>query len=194
VVGGGVVVRVAVIGLLVPGGGKASRTDHGRARDDVHESSGEQATEPAARQPPEIEPPARPSVAAVPPPASAPTAPQPPVPPAIAMVQIDIQGLAPDTIVLVDDHPVTLPARVPRGPELHRFSLRPPSGNERTIEIDGTRDRIIELVMAPERKQAPPRPSVRAADHPRPIVRPAPAPAAQKPARVTSDRKAITDL
>ena len=197
VIGAGVVVLVAVIGLLVPGGGKASRTGHGKARDDVHESSGEQAAEPAARQP-EIEPPARPAVVVAPPAASAPTAPQPPVPPALAMVQIDIQGLAPDTIVLVDDHPVTLPARVPRGPELHRFSLRPPSGSERTIEIDGTRDRVIELVMAPERKQAPPRPPVRAPAHPHPpreIVRPAPAAAAaKKAARVTSDRKAITDL
>jgi tRNA A-37 threonylcarbamoyl transferase component Bud32 len=193
VIGGGVVVLVAVIGLLVPGGGKGPRTGHVRPRDDVRESSGE----PAARQPPEVEPAARPSAATASSPGPPPITPQPPVAPAIAMVQIDIQGLAPDTIVLVDDRPVTLPVRVPRGPELHRFSLRPPSGSERTIEIDGTRDRVIELVMAPERKQAPPpqpahfpaRPHA-SREHPTPTL----APPAQRPARVTSDRKAITDL
>jgi len=141
--------------------------------------------------------PTAPAVAVEPPPA-APAAPAPPAAPAVpvlpATVSIDIQGLSADTQVLVDEQLVTLPTRVPRGPELHRFTLRPPHGAERTIEIDGTRDRVVELVMAPEPKVARPQ-------APRPArVTPTPPPAgASKPSvrarpGVATDRKAITDL
>ena len=143
---------------------------------------------PAARKavpiaaPVVVEPP--PAEPVPPPPAERP----PPVLP--PTVSIDIQGLSADTQVLVDDQVVTLPTRVPRGPELHRFTLRPAHGSERTIEIDGTRDRVVELVMAPEGKAAhapAPRP-------PHPAS--APSPGAAKPARpgAAADRRAITDL
>jgi len=123
-----------------------------------------------------------------------PRAAEPPAPVLPATVSIDIQGLSPDTEVLVDEQLVTLPTRVPRGPELHRFTLRPAHGPERTIEIDGTRDRVVELVMAPEPKparpaasrptRAPPAPAPPATARPGPGPRPGAGP----------DRKAITDL
>ena len=139
---------------------------------------------------------------AIEPPAQPAPPPEPPAAPAVeparpATVSIDIQGLSADTTVLVDDQPVTLPTRVPRGPELHRFTLRPPRGPERTIEIDGSRDRVVELVMAPEGTKAPhppaPRP-VRPPAHPSPRPGALPAPAPRPRAGAASDRKAITDL
>jgi serine/threonine protein kinase len=62
-------------------------------------------------------------------------------------VEIEIHGLGPRTNVTLDDQPRALPIRVPRGPELHRIVLHPPGSPERTIEVDGTKDRMIELVM-----------------------------------------------
>jgi len=142
-----------------------------------------------------------------PPPAPPPEPPPSPVAelPRAATVSIDIQGLSADTTVLVDDQPVTLPTRVPRGPELHRFTLRPPRGAERTIEIDGTRDRVVELVMAPEGAKtaakpspSPPRPASAAPRPARPApARPAPPAGALAPwprHAAPVERKAITDL
>jgi hypothetical protein len=63
-----------------------------------------------------------------------------------ATVQIDIEGLDPRTAVTVDGQAATLPLRLPRGPQVHRIVLRPPTGRQRSVEIDGTRDRVIELL------------------------------------------------
>ena len=158
---------------------------------------------PAGRKAKPIEAPV-----AIEPPTPPPEPPAAPVaePAAPATVSIDIQGLSADTVVLVDDQQVTLPTRVPRGPDLHRFTLRPPHGAERTIEIDGTRDRVVELVMAPEGAKPvhapaprPPRsPPAGGAPAPRaPHLLPAsgalaPAPRPRPGAAV--ERKAITDL
>ena len=150
---------------------------------------------PAAHKPVAIEPP--PPVEPAPP-VEPPAPPPPPVPVHPATVTIDIQGLSADTEVLVDDQLVTLPTRVPRGPGLHRFTLRPPHGAERTIEIDGTRDRVVELLMAPEAKSA--HPAAPRSPAPRPARPPSTGPAggAAKPGAHakpgTADLKAITDL
>jgi serine/threonine protein kinase len=63
------------------------------------------------------------------------------------MVEIEIHGLLPDTAVDIDDQPATLPIRIPRGSDLHRIVLRPPGRPARTIEVDGTKDRTIELMV-----------------------------------------------
>jgi serine/threonine protein kinase len=72
----------------------------------------------------------------------------------LATVRVDIEGLAPGSIVTVDDQIVKLPIRIRRGPEVHRITMRPPTGRERTFAIDGTRDRVIELMVA--RPTSPP--------------------------------------
>jgi serine/threonine protein kinase len=61
-------------------------------------------------------------------------------------VEIEIRGLPPNANVTLDDHAVTLPIRLPRSIELHRIALRSSNAPTRTFEVDGTRDRIIELV------------------------------------------------
>ena len=145
----------------------------------------------AGRKPVPVAPPVAvdvtPALPVPPPPA------EPPAPARPATVSIDIQGLSSDTQVLVDDQVVTLPTRVPRGPELHRFTLRPAHGAERTIEIDGTRDRVVELVMAPEAK-AGHSPAPRPPRATPPVAPGAPRPGARPRQGLGPDRRAITDL
>jgi serine/threonine protein kinase len=62
-------------------------------------------------------------------------------------VQIEIRGIPSNTKVTVDEQPETLPIRVRRGPELHRIVLNSPGRHDRTLEVDGTKDRVIELAM-----------------------------------------------
>jgi hypothetical protein len=71
---------------------------------------------------------------------------QAPAPAVADTVEIRIQGLTSDTKVTIDDHPATLPVRVARGPTLHRIVLQSPQTPDRSIEVDGTTDRTIELV------------------------------------------------
>ncbi len=76
--------------------------------------------------------------------------PEPPAAPAHddpETVQIEIRGIPSNTKVTVDEQPETLPIRVRRGPELHRIVLNSPGRHDRTIEVDGTKDRVIELAM-----------------------------------------------
>jgi len=74
------------------------------------------------------------------------TRPAPPLSEAPETVEIELHGLPSGTEVVVDDQPTRSPIRVPRGPALHRIVLRSPGSPERTIEIDGTKDRIVEML------------------------------------------------
>ncbi|HEY4184298.1 MAG TPA: serine/threonine-protein kinase [Polyangia bacterium] len=179
IVGGGIVLVAIVTTLLLKS--LTAPRPHGKAK--LPEV--QQVTE----EPPRPVEPAAPPVEPTPPPP--PTEAEHPAPPPVQTVQIDIQGIAPDTVVTVDDQPATLPVRIRRGPALHRFTLRPSNGSERTIEIDGTRDRVIELVMAPVQKPAPPLPPE---EHTHAPSRSPSHGSKPKPASPTSDRKAITDL
>jgi translation initiation factor IF-2 len=110
------------------------------------------------------------------PPPTAPTAPAAP-----EMVRIDIQGAPPGSAVLVDDRASELPVRLPRGSGNHRITLTPPGGKPRIIDVDGTRDRVIELTLEkpgarpPVAESPPPRP-------PRPTGGTKPAGGGTKPA------------
>jgi hypothetical protein len=72
-------------------------------------------------------------------------------------VRIDIQGVPPRTDLTVDGHPSTFPLELPRGTRSHRIVLKPPGAPEKVLEVDGTRDRLIELVFEapPRRGEAP---------------------------------------
>ena len=149
--------------------------------------------------------PARPP-AAMPP--SAPVAPKevpvtpPPAPEPESLpetVQIDVQGIAADTTVMVDGKSSALPIHLPRGPETHKIVLRAPGEAPRTLQVDGTRDRIVEAALAqkpsgadasgpsrntgtgPGRRDKPTR---RTGDHATPASKPA----------GSADREAITDI
>jgi len=81
------------------------------------------------------------------------TPPKPPEPPPQAQddtVQIDVLGVTADTTVLVDGKSTALPLRLPRGPESHKIVLRAPGEVARTIQVDGTRDRIVEAPENPK--------------------------------------------
>jgi serine/threonine-protein kinase len=117
-------------------------------------------------------------------------------------VRIDLQGAPPETTAEVDGKVAPLPIELPRGPQLHRITLRAPGVPPRTLEIDGTRDRIVDMVVAPvpdgravrETSRHPPS-GVR--ERSRPVDRSPPA-AGEKKASSSpsgpSDREAITDI
>ena len=77
--------------------------------------------------------------------------PQPPtVAPALSLtVRVDLQGVPPKTLLTVDGQPATLPLELPRGKQSHRIVLKPPGLAERVLEVDGTHDRLIDVVFEP---------------------------------------------
>lgn len=149
------------------------------------------------------------------PPANSPVAwSDPPVPPrvpdppslravAAETVQIDIQGIAAGSMVTIDGQPTKLPIRIVRGPQVHRIGLRSPAGDERGIEIDGSRDRVIELLVERPTSRGSSPPSKKAVGHP--LDNPSPPqtqspslpsrrPPPKMPAARTNGLRAITDL
>jgi len=127
------------------------------------------------------------------------TASDEPSPPRPETVRIDLQGAPPETTAEVDGKAAPLPVELPRGPRVHRITLRAPGVAPRTLEIDGTRDRIVDLVLAPSpdaRAAREPlhRPPGGARERSRPVERAAPAAGEKKAASGPSDREAITDL
>lgn len=116
-----------------------------------------------------------------------------------ATVQVDIHGVDPQTTVTVDGQPAALPIRLPRGPQTHQIVLQTHTGRQRHIEVDGTRDRVIEVVVAraatgPAAPAGAPRGTRPDVGPPRsvpPVEGVVGAP--KKPTR-TKDFKALTDL
>jgi serine/threonine protein kinase len=133
-------------GAAMPGPGNLAGSDQRRA-----EPPGNRTDKTDVARPPDL-PPAK-----------------PPSPAEPEMVRIDLSGVPPKTVVLVDGRPSLLPVRVPAGPDKHKILLRPPTGPERTVEVDGTQDRTIAVTFESERPVA-------AAPK-----RPAPEPAAGRP-------------
>ena len=168
----------------------------------------------AASRPPEAQASTTPSpsVAPAPSPSVAPAAPvaRPPVTPPLAApveaalaetVHIDFQGLPAGTTAQVDGKKATLPIQVPRGSEVHHIVLRPPGESSRAIELDGSRDRIVDFVATTKVASGRDRtPADRDGAHRAPPGATGPAPArgprkADKgPAVNTTDREAITDI
>ncbi|HEY8924536.1 MAG TPA: protein kinase [Polyangia bacterium] len=116
-------------------------------------------------------------------------------------VRIDLQGAPPDTTAEVDGKAAPLPLELPRGPRLHRITLRAPGVPPRTLEIDGTRDRIVDMVVAPvpdarAARETNRRPSGSPRERSRPVDHAAPAAGEKKPSSGSgsSDREAITDI
>jgi len=60
-------------------------------------------------------------------------------------VRIDFQGVPPGTTVQVDGARVQFPVNLPRGEQLHRLVLRAPGEASRGIDLDGSRDRIVDF-------------------------------------------------
>jgi serine/threonine-protein kinase len=88
-------------------------------------------------------------------------APQPPLP---EKVTVDLPGLPDGAEVLVDGLTVqTLPVKLPRGDRRHQLVVRAPGRQQRSIEIDGSRDRVVELELAPIAPTATPSPRVQEA-------------------------------
>jgi hypothetical protein len=77
--------------------------------------------------------------------------PRPAPPPALPdKVTVDLQGLPEGAEVQVDGVPAgALPLKLPRGDRRHQLLVRAPGRQPRAIEIDGTRDRVVELELAP---------------------------------------------
>jgi len=142
-------------------------------------------------------PPAAAAPAAVTPTAAAPPSEAPPPAPQPDRVHIDFQGIPPGTTAQVDGKRATLPIELDRGTELHHIVLRPPGESSRTIELDGSRDRIVDFVATTKA----PGGHDRAADRDTARRTPGPAPARgprakpdKGPAVNTTDREAITDI
>jgi serine/threonine-protein kinase len=72
-------------------------------------------------------------------------------PPALPdKVTVDLQGLPEGAEVLVDGVAAgTLPLKLPRGERRHQLLVRAPGRQPRAIEIDGSRDRVVELELPP---------------------------------------------
>ncbi len=88
---------------------------------------------------------------AEPDPPSAGLEPRTPPPPALPdKVTIDLPGLPPGAQVFVDGAGTgaALPLRLARDDRRHQLVVRAPGREPRTIEIDATRDRVVELELA----------------------------------------------
>src|SRR5204863_7567121 len=94
-----------------------------------------------------------PSVGAPSPPARAP-APPSAIPAAAETVRIDVHGIPAGTEVTLDGEPSALPVVVARGKESHRIAVRTPDGTQQSVDVDGTRDRVLELVLPPSQPPA----------------------------------------
>jgi serine/threonine-protein kinase len=130
---GGAVLVVGVIAIVATRGG----SPHKRSVVAEPTATAASVDNVAAPAPP------APSAAAEPPPAAA--APSAPALP--DTVRIDLQGVPARTAVTLDGRPASLPLQIARGPQVHRIVLKPPSGAERTLEIDGSKDRLVELMF-----------------------------------------------
>ena len=90
-----------------------------------------------------------------------PTAPPTPAPP--PTVSVDLQGLPAGAEVLVDGVATSeLPLKLARDDRRHRVLVRAAGHEQRTIEIDGTRDRVIDLELAATPPEAAPGPRAEA--------------------------------
>jgi hypothetical protein len=101
------------------------------------------ATESAAVAAPAPEK-ATPTTPAEPAPTAAPKVVAPSAP---ETVRIDLQGVPARTVVTVDGKAVALPVELPRGTAVHHIVLKTPSGVERALDLDGSRDRLVELMF-----------------------------------------------
>ena len=122
-----------------------------------------------------------------------------PAAPAVAdvpdTVRIDVQGLPPGTTAQVDGARAQLPIDLPRGTALHRLVLRAPGESSRALELDGTRDRIVDFGAIP-RAPSPAgheRSSEKTGAATRPGVSPSPRGKKAPPAGF-GDRDALIDL
>lgn len=66
---------------------------------------------------------------------------------------IENEGLGPDTRVTVDDRITAVPIRLPKGSDLRRIVLFVSGQPERTIDLDGTTNRTIELIRTSLNRQ-----------------------------------------
>jgi len=85
------------------------------------------------------------------PPSAPPADPRSAAPPALPeKVTVDLQGLPDGAEVLVDGVTAqTLPVKLPRGDRRHQLLVRAPGHQSRSLEIDGSRDRVVELDLTP---------------------------------------------
>ncbi|MES1207222.1 MAG: protein kinase [Pseudomonadota bacterium] len=208
IVGGVVVLVGAALSAMLAGTGRPTPPESEAPPPAIH------GVEQAAPPPQEPVPPPAPMRPTSTSPAARPAATAPAV---SETVTIDIEGAPAGTEITIDDRAAALPLRVPRGRSTHRILIRPPGGSARSIEVDGTRDRVIELVVDPPpaprapapRPPAAPRPAAHAATPPTvpaaaadstprkapagPTA-PSPAPTKKKSTAASKDREAITDI
>ncbi|MES1209068.1 MAG: hypothetical protein ABUS79_24280, partial [Pseudomonadota bacterium] len=81
----------------------------------------------------------------------------PPAAPAEDNVTIDVQGLPPAAELFLDgERRPEQPLRLPRGHSRHRLLVRAPGYQDRTVDLDATHDRVVDLVMVSNTPAAPP--------------------------------------
>jgi len=144
----------------------------------------------------------QPAPAAPPAPPAATPQPVPDVPRPSALpetVRIDFQGLPDGTTAQMDGARVTLPINLPRGEQVHHLVIKAPGESSRVIDLDGTRDRIVDFVALA--KSTPASGRDRAGEkegsaHHSGATSPARSTAKKPPERGggSSDREAIIDL
>ena len=117
------------------------------------------------------------------------------------VVRIEFRGIPAGTKVTLDGRPAPLPVVVPRGGGTHRLSLRTPDGLEQAVEVDGTKDRVIDWYIPGSGAEATGASGARKAPSPSKGATPAAAPSppssstkARPPAGRAKDLEAITDL
>ena len=155
----------------------------------------------AASRPPEAPARAtpRPAVAPGPPAVPAPTPSVEPAAPVAETVRIEFAGLPAGTTAQVDGQRTPLPIQLARGPEVHHIVLRPPGESSRAIELDGSRDRIVDFVATSRvpgahDREASDRDSAHRAPAGGPGQARGPRKADKGPAVNPTDREAITDI
>jgi len=151
----------------------------------------------ARPSPPAVSAVTAPAVPPAPTPAAAHPAEAPPAAPQPDVVHIDFQGIPAGTTAQVDGKRASLPIELDRGSELHHIVLRPPGESSRTIELDGSRDRIVDFVATTRAPGGRDHAGERDAAHRAPVAAPARGarPKTDKgPAVNPTDREAITDI
>lgn len=181
IVGAGAVVLAGTIAVIVATRPKPTATSEPPAAEEVPAAAVERPrADPAVKEP------------------AVRTEPEVPTPP--PTVRIDIQGVPPQTALTVDGQPASFPLELPRGTRAHRVVLKPPGVPEKVLEVDGTRDRLIELVFeAPQsgRERNPGRAAEKSGERStgRRSSRERAGTSDKNPApRGASDREAITDI
>ena len=159
------------------------------------------ATEGAVRDPGRPPAPSSPRAREVPAPSPRPSAAvgsaaaRPVQPEGADVVRIEFRGIPVGTKVTLDGRPAPLPVVVPRGGGTHRLTLRTPDGLEQAVEVDGTKDRVIDWYVPAgaetgARKAPPPPKAAAPAAAPGAAASPKPRPASGR----GKDLEAITDL